>query len=70
MMGLRMPELLVIGFVVVLLFGTQKLPELGAGLGQGIRSFKKALSGEDEEAAAGPAAPRDPAAPKDPPAAA
>ena len=68
MMGLRMPELLVIGFVVVLLFGTQKLPELGAGLGQGIRSFKKALSGEEDEAR--PAAPRDPAAPKDPPAAA
>jgi TatA/E family protein of Tat protein translocase len=45
-----MPELLVIGFVVVLLFGTQKLPELGAGLGQAIRGFKKGLSGEDEPA--------------------
>ncbi|HET9555318.1 MAG TPA: twin-arginine translocase TatA/TatE family subunit [Anaeromyxobacteraceae bacterium] len=52
MMGLRMPELLIIGFVVVLLFGTDKLPGLGAGLGKGIRSFKKAMSGEGEEAAA------------------
>jgi len=49
MLGLRMPELLIIGFVLVLLFGANKLPALGAGLGQGIRSFKKAFSGEDEE---------------------
>jgi sec-independent protein translocase protein TatA len=49
MFGLRMPELLIIGFVVVLLFGASKLPQLGAGLGQGIRSFKKAFGGEDEE---------------------
>ena len=51
-MGLRMPELLVIGFVVVLLFGGSKLPALGQGLGQGIRSFKKALSGDDDKPAA------------------
>jgi sec-independent protein translocase protein TatA len=44
-----MPELLIIGFVVVLLFGTDKLPGLGAGLGKGIRSFKKAMSGEGDE---------------------
>jgi sec-independent protein translocase protein TatA len=49
MLGLRMPELLIIGFILVLLFGASKLPALGAGLGQGIRSFKKAFSGEDEE---------------------
>jgi sec-independent protein translocase protein TatA len=53
-MGLRMPELLIIGFVVVLLFGGSKLPQLGAGLGQGIRSFKKAISGEDDKPAAAP----------------
>ena len=55
MFGLRMPELLIIGFVVVLLFGANKLPQLGAGLGQGIRSFKKAFSGEDEKPATPPA---------------
>lgn len=54
MLGLRMPELLIIGFIVVLLFGATKLPQLGAGLGQGIRSFKKAFSGEDEKPAATP----------------
>jgi TatA/E family protein of Tat protein translocase len=47
-----MPELLIIGFIVVLLFGSNKLPELGSGLGQAIRGFKKAMSGEDEKPAA------------------
>lgn len=51
MFGLRMPELLIIGFIVVLLFGANKLPALGAGLGQGIRSFKKAFSGDDDKPA-------------------
>jgi Sec-independent protein translocase protein TatE len=55
MMGLRMPELLVIGFIVVLLFGSAKLPQLGAGLGSAIRGFKKAMS--DDEAPAQPAHP-------------
>ena len=54
MFGLRMPELLIIGFIVVLLFGANKLPALGAGLGNGIRSFKKAFSGDDEKPAATP----------------
>jgi sec-independent protein translocase protein TatA len=49
MFGLRMPELLIIGFIVVLLFGASKLPQLGAGLGKGIRSFKNAFGGEDEK---------------------
>jgi sec-independent protein translocase protein TatA len=44
-----MPELLIIGFIVVLLFGANKLPALGAGLGQGIRSFKKAFGGDDDK---------------------
>jgi TatA/E family protein of Tat protein translocase len=46
-----MPELLVVGFIVVLLFGSNKLPELGAGLGQAIRGFKKAMAGEEEKQA-------------------
>jgi sec-independent protein translocase protein TatA len=49
MFGLKMTELLIIGFILVLLFGANKLPALGAGLGQGIRSFKKAFGGEDEK---------------------
>jgi len=50
-MGLRMPELLVVGLIVVLLFGTKKLPELGAGLGQAIRDFKKGLAAEEKPGA-------------------
>jgi sec-independent protein translocase protein TatA len=49
MFGLRMPELLLILLIVVILFGATKLPALGAGLGQGLRSFKKAFSGDDEK---------------------
>jgi sec-independent protein translocase protein TatA len=48
-MGLKMPELLLILLIVVILFGATRLPALGAGLGQGLRSFKKAFSGEDEK---------------------
>jgi sec-independent protein translocase protein TatA len=46
---LGMGELLVILLIVVVLFGASKLPQLGAGLGQGIKSFKKALGGDDEK---------------------
>lgn len=42
MLGLRMPELLLILLVIVLLFGAKKLPELGESLGKGIRAFRKA----------------------------
>lgn len=64
MFGLRMPELLIIGFIVVLLFGANKLPALGAGLGNGIRSFKKAFSGDDDKPGQGGAGPSDDQAPK------
>jgi sec-independent protein translocase protein TatA len=49
MFGLRMPELLLIFAIVFLLFGASKLPQLGAGLGQAIRGFKKSFDGQDEE---------------------
>ncbi len=42
------PELLVILVVVLLLFGANKLPELGSGLGKAIRNFKRAASEPDE----------------------
>ncbi len=42
------PELLVIGIVFVLLFGTKKIPEAAKGLGEGIRNFKAAFKGESE----------------------
>ncbi|MBX6423579.1 twin-arginine translocase TatA/TatE family subunit [Thermosulfurimonas sp. F29] len=43
MFGLGTQELLVILFLAFLLFGAKRLPEIGAGLGKGIRSFKQAL---------------------------
>ncbi len=42
-------QLLLILLVIFLIFGASKLPEFGKGLGEGIRNFKKALSGETEE---------------------
>ena len=39
-------EILVIAFVVLLLFGGRKIPELMRGLGQGVKEFKNASNGE------------------------
>lgn len=46
--GISFTELLVILAVIFLLFGASRLPEAGRALGEGIRNFKKALSGETE----------------------
>ena len=43
-----LPELLIILLVVLLIFGARRLPEIGSSLGRSIRSFKSALTGEDE----------------------
>ncbi len=40
-------ELLVIVAIIVILFGASKIPALGKGLGEGIRNFKKGLSGDE-----------------------
>ncbi|MBN9400441.1 MAG: twin-arginine translocase TatA/TatE family subunit ['Candidatus Kapabacteria' thiocyanatum] len=45
--GLGLPELLLIALLVVLLFGSKKIPELMRGLGSGIKEFKKAATGEE-----------------------
>lgn len=49
MFNLGLPELLVIGGAVLLLFGPKRLPEFAKSLGKGIRDFKKALEGNGEE---------------------
>jgi len=48
MFGLGPTELIIIGVILVVLFGGKKIPELASGLGSGIRNFKKAMN-EDEE---------------------
>lgn len=40
-------HLLIILFIALLVFGPKKLPELGKGLGEGIRSFKESMNGKD-----------------------
>lgn len=42
MFGKGMPELIITLLTMPIIFGGGKLPEIGAGIGQGIRSFKKA----------------------------
>ncbi|MEJ2688440.1 MAG: twin-arginine translocase TatA/TatE family subunit [Deltaproteobacteria bacterium] len=49
MFGLGTPELLVIMVIAFLVFGGKRLPELGAGLGKGIASFKKGLQEQQHE---------------------
>ena len=46
---LGLPELLVIIFLIILIFGASRLPEIGRGIGKGIRNFKDATR-EDHEA--------------------
>ena len=41
-MGLGLPELLVILLIVILIFGANKLPQLGRGVGSAIKNFKEA----------------------------
>jgi sec-independent protein translocase protein TatA len=48
MFGLGVGELLVILVIVLIIFGAGKLPEIGEGLGRGIRSFRKAVKAPDE----------------------
>lgn len=48
MFGLGTTELLVIAFVIVLLFGGRKLPQLGRSFGAAITNFKKGLNEPDQ----------------------
>ncbi len=48
MFGLGVPELLIILVIILIMFGAGKLPEIGEGLGRGIRNFRKATKQPDE----------------------
>ncbi len=45
--GLGWPEMLIIILIVVVLFGARRIPEVAKGLGEGIRSFKTGLHGDE-----------------------
>jgi len=49
-LGLGTSEILLIVFIVLLLFGGRKIPELMRGLGKGIRNFKEGMNGVEKDA--------------------
>lgn len=49
MFGLGTQELLIIMAIVLILFGANKLPQLGTGIGKGITNFKKGIRFEDDQ---------------------
>lgn len=62
--GIGGPELLVIMFVILLLFGANRLPELARGFGKAMREFKKATSGVEQEVRRAMEEPPPPPAPR------
>ncbi len=47
MFGLGISELVVILIIVLIIFGANRLPEIGTGLGKAIRGFKESVTGKD-----------------------
>ncbi len=48
-MRLGMPELLIILAIIILIFGANRLPDLGRGIGKSIKNFKDATKEADDE---------------------
>ena len=49
MFGLGFPEIVLILVILVVLFGASRIPELGKGIGEGIRNFKKGMKGGPDD---------------------
>ncbi len=47
-MGIGIPELVIILIIIILIFGANRLPEIGRGIGKGIRNFKDATKDSKE----------------------
>ena len=42
-------EIILILVIIIVIFGANRIPELGRGMGEGIKNFKKAVKGEEEK---------------------
>lgn len=48
MFRLGLPELMIILVIIFFLFGAKRLPEMGKGIGEGIKNFKKSIKGDEK----------------------
>jgi sec-independent protein translocase protein TatA len=51
MPSLGVPELAIIFLIIIVLFGANKIPQIGKGLGEGIRNFKKGMNEGEKDSA-------------------
>ncbi len=49
MFRLGLPELVILLIIIFFLFGAKRLPEMGKGIGEGIKNFKRSIKGDDSE---------------------
>lgn len=48
MFGFGTPQIILILFIVLLIFGVGKLPEIGSSMGRAIKNFKKGIDGKED----------------------
>ena len=56
--SLGVPELLIILLIVIIIFGANKLPQLGKGIGQGLRNFKDSVKSDEPPPPPPPVSPK------------